>query len=106
MLKGRGTLKTMLLAASLCLFAVAGAATAAASGSGRAINPTLRVAADNTDVDHSDPALSYSVLGWQIEYETCTPLVGYSDRSGTKVNNAISPIGAAGWPVISNAGKT
>jgi peptide/nickel transport system substrate-binding protein len=93
-------------AACLCLFAVAGAATAAASGGARTINPTLRVAVDNTDVDHSDPALAYSVLGWQMEYETCPTLVGYSDRSGTKVGSAITPTGAAGWPVISNHGKT
>ena len=53
-----GVLKGLLFAASLCLFAVAGAATAAASESGSSVNPTLRVAADNTDVDHSDPALS------------------------------------------------
>jgi peptide/nickel transport system substrate-binding protein len=94
--------------ALLCLFAVAGVVTAAASASGGAttINPTLRVAVDNTDTDHSDPALAYSVLSWQMEYETCPTLVGYSDRSGTKVGSAITPTGAAGWPVISNHGKT
>src|SRR5262249_50042444 len=106
MLMSRGALKGLLFAASLCLFAGAGAATAAASGTVSAVNPTLRVAVDNTDVDHSDPALAYSVLGWQIEYETCTPLFGYSDRSGTTVSNTISPMGAVGWPVISNHGKT
>jgi peptide/nickel transport system substrate-binding protein len=80
-----------------------GAATA--SGSVRGGGSTLHVVADNTDVDHSDPAISYSLLGWQIEYETCATLVGYSDRSG-KVSNSVGPIGAAGMPVVSNGGKT
>jgi ABC-type oligopeptide transport system substrate-binding subunit len=93
----------------LCL--LAGAAFAAVSvgtaagGTARAtINPTLNIAVDNTDVDHSDPALSYSVLGWQMEQETCDTLVGYTDHSGS-VSNSVGPLGAAGMPVVSNGGK-
>jgi peptide/nickel transport system substrate-binding protein len=93
-----------------CLFAVGafvafGAAAASGSTEAATINPVLHVVADNTDVDHSDPALSYSVLGWQIEQSTCDTLVGYSDHSGS-VSSAISPLGAAGMPVITNSGKT
>jgi peptide/nickel transport system substrate-binding protein len=95
-------------AAVLCLCTVAGAAVAAAAAPGgvTAIKPTLRVVADSTDVDHTDPALAYSVLGWQIEYETCRPLVGHSDRTGTTVKDAVSPVGAIGMPVVSNGGRT
>jgi peptide/nickel transport system substrate-binding protein len=79
----------------------------AAGGTARAasIKPTLTVAVDSTDIDHSDPALSYSVLGWQIEQETCDTLVGYSDHSG-KVSSSLSPLGAAGLPKVTNNGKT
>src|SRR5262249_28233997 len=59
-------------------------APAAAPGGVRAmISPTLNIAVDNTDVDHSDPGLAYSVLMWQMEQETCDTLVGYSDHSGS-----------------------
>jgi peptide/nickel transport system substrate-binding protein len=95
----RRALCLVALGALVCLGA------AAASGGVRSISSTLNVAVDNTDVDHSDPALSYSVLGWQIEYETCAPLVGYKDSSGN-VSNSIAPIGAVGMPVITNGGKT
>ena len=77
---------------------------AAASGGVRGVKPVLNIAVDSTDVDHSDPGLSYSVLGWQMEQETCDTLVGYSDHSG-KVSNSVGPL-AAGLPVISNGGKT
>ena len=94
----------------LCLLAGAAfAATSvgtAAGGTARAtISATLHVTADNTDVDKSDPGLAYGVLSWQTEYETCSTLVGYTDHSG-KVSNAVTPIGAAGNPVITNGGKT
>jgi peptide/nickel transport system substrate-binding protein len=93
----------------LCLLAGAAFAAvsvgSAAGGTARAtIQPVLNIAVDNTDVDHSDPALSYSVLGWQMEQETCDTLVGYTDHSGS-VSTGVGPL-AAGLPVISNAGKT
>jgi len=103
--------KRLWITVPLCL--LAGAAFAAISVGSAAgstahtasIKPTLNLVADSTDIDHSDPALSYSVLGWQIEQETCDTLVGYSDHSGS-VSNSISPLAAKGLPVISNSGKT
>src|SRR4051812_33669165 len=97
------------LGAGVCLLAGAtvaalGTSPAAGGGARGTINPVLNIAVDNTDVDHSDPALSYSVLGWQMEQETCDTLVGYSDRTGS-VSNSLSPLAAAGWPVVSNHGK-
>jgi peptide/nickel transport system substrate-binding protein len=96
------------LRSALCLFALGAlvaVGAAAAAGSARAtIQPVLNIAVDNTDVDHSDPALSYSVLGWQMEQETCDTLVGYSDHNGS-VSGSVGPL-AAGFPVVTNGGKT
>jgi peptide/nickel transport system substrate-binding protein len=92
------------LATSLALGAAVASERASASGSTRTINPLLHVVVNDSDVDHSDPALSYSTTGWQIEQETCDTLVGYSDHTGS-VNNSISPLGAAAMPVVSNSGK-
>jgi peptide/nickel transport system substrate-binding protein len=96
-------------AALLCLVAaaaMAGLTAAAASGGVRTISSTLDVTADNTDVDHSDPGLAYGVLSWQIEYETCAPLLGYSDVGGKRVDEAETPLGAEGMPVVKNGGRT
>jgi peptide/nickel transport system substrate-binding protein len=87
------------------VFVAALATPASAGGRAAAMKPTLNIAVDSTDVDHSDPALSYSVLGWQMEQETCDTLVGFSDHSGS-VGNSISPLAAAAMPVITNGGKT
>lgn len=103
--------KRLWLTLPLCL--IAGAAFAAVSVGSAAggtrhastVLSTLHVTADNTDVDHSDPALAYGVLSWQTEYETCTTLLGYKDSSGS-VSNSIAPMGAVGMPVVTNGGKT
>jgi peptide/nickel transport system substrate-binding protein len=94
--------------ARLCVIALVATAltTATASGGVRTVSSTLHVTADNTDVDHSDPGLAYGVLSWQIEYETCVPLLGYSDVGGENVQSFVAPIGAAGMPVVKNGGKT
>ena len=68
-------------------------------------NQTLQLASASTDVDYSDPALAYGVLSWEVEYETCTKLMNYSDANGT-VSNELTPEGAEGLPVISSDGKT
>src|SRR5579862_1297917 len=110
MLEGAGGVhKALWLTALLCLIAAAAVAaltSGPAAGGARTISSTLRVTADNTDVDHSDPGLAYGVLSWQIEYETCVPLLGYSDAGGKKVGEALSPIGAKGMPVVENGGRT
>src|SRR5262245_30600688 len=96
-----GALRGLLFSARLCMFAlgalVALAPAAGAGGARATILPVLNIAVDNTDVDHSDPALSYSVLGWQMEQETCDTLVGYSDHTG-QVSTGISPLAATGLP--------
>ena len=59
---------------------------------------------DNVDVDYTDPALAYAVPSWQIEYETCSKLVDYSDVGGT--SSELSPDAAASLPVVSDDGET
>jgi peptide/nickel transport system substrate-binding protein len=103
--------KRLWLTAPLCLMAVAGmAALSAATASGgvkhTTISSTLHVDAAGTDVDHSDPGLAYGTLSWEIEYETCVPMVGYSDVGGKAVDTAVTAIGAKGMPVIKDGGKT
>jgi peptide/nickel transport system substrate-binding protein len=68
-------------------------------------NQTLQLASASTDVDYSDPALAYGVLSWEVEYETCTKLMNYSDANGT-VSNELTPEGAEGLSVISSDGKS
>ncbi len=67
----------------------------------RAPRKTLNLSAAATDVDYTDPALAYGVLSWQIEYETCSKLLDYADGS-----SELTPDAAAGFPVVSNNGKT
>jgi len=97
------TLPLCLLAGAA--FAAVSVGTAAGGTARGTIQPVLHVVVNDSDVDHSDPGLSYSVLGWQMEQSTCDTIVGYSDHSGS-VSSAVSPLGAAGMPVITNGGKT
>jgi peptide/nickel transport system substrate-binding protein len=106
-----GVRKGLWFTAPLCLLAVvafAASATGSAAGSAKRsiVASVLHVTADNTDVDHSDPGLAYGVLSWQIEYETCLPLLGYSDLGGKTVDSAVTPISATGMPIVENGGKT
>jgi peptide/nickel transport system substrate-binding protein len=66
---------------------------------------TLQLAVAATDVDYSDPALAYGVLSWQMEYETCSKLIDYSDAGG-QASTELSPAAAVGMPIISQDGKT
>ena len=99
--------------APLCLIgvsAIVAALAVSASGARRpaaktAGTKTLQLAVAASDFDYTDPALSYSVLGWQVEYETCAKLVNYSDAGGT-ASTELTPDAAAGMPVISKNGKT
>jgi|SRR5579862_1652783 len=95
-------------AAPACLIAtlaLAAVLTATAAGGSAAGGQTLQLASAGTDVDHSDPALAYGVLSWEIEYNTCSKLLNNSDVGG-RVSNELTPDAAAGMPVISKDGKT
>ena len=58
-----------------------------------------------TDVDYTDPALDYLSTGWEIEYATCLKLLNYPDANGPKGAQLV-PEAAAGFPKVSNSGKT
>jgi ABC-type oligopeptide transport system substrate-binding subunit len=59
----------------------------------------------STDVDYTDPALDYLSTGWEIEYATCLKLMNYPDANGAK-GSQLTPEAAAGFPKVSNNGKT
>ena len=85
--------------------AAAVAVTASGGTSAKKASKTLNLAvARRRDFDYTDPALAYGVLSWQIEYETCSKLLDYSDVGGG--SSELSPDAAAGFPVVSNNGKT
>src|SRR4030081_3469007 len=95
--KKLGTAVVVLLA-TLCM---AGAATANNKvKTGGTLNVDL-----TTDVDYTDPALSSLSTGWELEYATCLKLMNYPDGIGPRTSQ-LTPEAAAGFPKVSNNGKT
>src|ERR1044071_9598799 len=89
------------LVALLTALSVAGAAAAKETvRAGGTLNVDL-----STDVDYTDPALSYLSTGWELEYATCLKLMNYPDGIGPRTSQLI-PEAAAGFPKVSNNGKT
>jgi peptide/nickel transport system substrate-binding protein len=84
--------------AALAMLASVGAATADDPV------PTLHVELA-VDVDYVDPALSYYVPAWTIEYATCAKLLNYPDR-GWPDGGRLQPEVAQGLPQVSPDGKT
>jgi ABC-type oligopeptide transport system substrate-binding subunit len=95
-------LSTALVA--VALFAVFAGSAVAKTGKAGAVGGTLNVDI-STDVDYTDPALDYLSTGWEIEYSTCLKLVNYPDANGAKGAQLV-PEAAAGFPKVSNNGKT
>ncbi|HEX7627073.1 MAG TPA: ABC transporter substrate-binding protein [Gaiellaceae bacterium] len=91
----------MVVIALLAVFAGSAVAKSAKSG---ATGGTLNVDI-STDVDYTDPALDYLSTGWEIEYSTCLKLMNYPDANGPK-SAQLTPEAAAGFPKVSNNGKT
>src|SRR5437764_5223827 len=88
----------VVLLAALC---VAGTATAKDKvRAGGTLNVDL-----TTDVDYTDPALSYLSTGWELEYATGLKLMNYPDGIGPRTSQLV-PEAAAGFPRVSNNGKT
>ncbi|HUK96568.1 MAG TPA: ABC transporter substrate-binding protein [Gaiellaceae bacterium] len=94
----------LIIVGAAALAAVFALAASGSPNSRDGVTKTLSLAVAGTDVDYTDPALAYAVPSWQIEYETCSTLVGYSDVGGA--SSELSPDAATGFPVISNHGKT
>src|SRR3954447_10825893 len=88
----------VVLLAALC---VAGTATATSKAkTGGTLNVDL-----TTDVDYTDTALSYLSTGWELEYATGLKLLNYPDGLGPRTSQLV-PEAAAGFPKVSNNGKT
>src|SRR6476661_6435260 len=88
------------LVALLATLVVASSAMAQMHKTGGTLNVDL-----TTDVDYTDPALSYLSTGWELEFATCLKLVNYPDANGPRASQLI-PEAAAGFPTVSNSGKT
>jgi peptide/nickel transport system substrate-binding protein len=88
----------------VALFAVFAGTAVAKSAKAGATGGTLNVDL-STDVDYTDPALDYLSTGWEIEYSTCLKLMNYPDANGPKGAQLV-PEAAAGFPKVSNNGKT
>src|SRR5690348_10582607 len=87
-------------AALVATLVLASSATAQMHKTGGTINVDL-----TTDIDYTDPALSYLSTGWELEFATCLKLVNYPDANGPRSSQLI-PEAASGFPKISNNGKT
>jgi ABC-type oligopeptide transport system substrate-binding subunit len=59
----------------------------------------------STDIDYVDPALAYYVPSWAIMYATGAMLINYPDAPAPRGSRLIPEV-AAGFPRISNDGKT
>jgi peptide/nickel transport system substrate-binding protein len=87
---------------------VAASATAAPSKSAHAAKAkaggTL-ITELNSDVDYTDPQLTYYVPSWEMQYATACKLMNYPDKEAPQ-GGEVQPEVAAGLPVVSNGGKT
>src|SRR5919197_581722 len=98
-------LSVFMAALGALLLVVAGFAKAASSSQAAKKGGTMRLNMSDSDLDFSDPSLSYYVIGWQVEYATQIKLVNYPDKAAPAGSRLI-PEGAAAMPIISNNGKT
>src|ERR671939_1537080 len=98
-------LSVFMAALGALLLVVAGFAKAASSSQAAKKGGTMRLNMSDTDLDFSDPSLSYFVIGWQVEYATQIKLVNYPDKAAPAGSRLI-PEAAAAMPIISNNGKT
>jgi len=89
---------------AVALLAVFAGSAVAKTGKSGATGGTLTVDLVS-DVDYTDPALDYLSTGWEIEYATCLKLFNYPDANGAKGAQLV-PEAAAGFPKVSNSGKT
>src|SRR5436190_20284485 len=96
----RATKLGIALVVLLTALCVAGTATATNKKTGGTLNVDL-----TTDIDYTDPALSYLSTGWELEYATCLKLMNYPDGIGPRTSQLV-PEAAAGFPKVSNNGKT
>jgi ABC-type oligopeptide transport system substrate-binding subunit len=80
--------------------ATAGNSSSASAKAGGALTIDLQ-----SDFDFVDPALDYFASGWEMTYATCLKLMNYPDKNGP-AGSQLVPEAAAGFPRVSNNGKT
>src|SRR5436190_4062726 len=98
-------LSVFMAALGALLLVVAGFAHASSSSTAAKKGGTMRMNMSDTDLDFSDPSLSYYVIGWQVEFATGLKLVNYPDKAAP-AGARIIPEAAVAMPIISNNGKT
>ena len=57
------------------------------------------------DIDHTDPALAYYVVSWQMSYATCVKLLNYPEKPAPE-GSQLQPEAADAMPQVSADGKT
>src|SRR5689334_4424220 len=72
----------------------------AGGGGGGEVNVTM-----TSFPDYVDPQLSYTLEGWEVMYNTYTPLLTYKHEKG-KAGTEIVPALAKDMPEVSPDGKT
>jgi peptide/nickel transport system substrate-binding protein len=83
-------------------------ATAAHKAPGKPLKATAGgtiVAELNSDVDYTDPQLTYYAPSWEMQYATACKLMNYPDKEAP-AGGEVQPEVAAGLPVVSKDGKT
>jgi ABC-type oligopeptide transport system substrate-binding subunit len=78
---------------------------AAGAGTGAPPPPNVFQFDLSVDIDYVDPALSFYVPTWQIEYSTCSRLVNFPDAPAPE-GSVLQPEIAAGLPAVSPDGLT
>jgi ABC-type oligopeptide transport system substrate-binding subunit len=84
---------------------IAATATAAPTKTAKATAGKVVVTELNSDVDYTDPQLSYYQPMWELEYATACKLFNYPDKEAPE-GGQVQPEVAAGLPVVSKDGKT
>ncbi|MGU3502584.1 ABC transporter substrate-binding protein [Mycobacterium sp. C31M] len=99
---GTALRKTTVLSclAALAVFGVAACGSDDESGGGGEINISM-----TSFPDYIDPQLSYTLEGWEVLYNTYTPLLTYKHAKGEE-GTAVVPGLAEDMPEISDDGKT
>lgn len=83
---------------------IAATATAAPSKTAKPGAGTL-VAELNSDVDYTDPQLTYYQPSWEMQYATACKLFNYPDKEAP-AGGQVQPEVSAGVPIVSKDGKT
>ena len=59
----------------------------------------------NSDVDYTDPQLTYYQPSWEMQYVTACKLFNYPDKEAP-LGGQVQPEVSAGMPIVSKDGKT